>query len=80
MKGPAESKSQVKLENNLDFDHISLLHTDLLAENESFIGSRYEYNISLIIGTSGFHSQLSPACSSVPQGESLTSLNFACLL
>lgn len=50
MKGPAESKSQVKLENNLDFDHISLLHTDLLAENESFIGSRYEYNISLIIG------------------------------
>lgn len=50
MKGPAESKSQVKLENNLDFDHISLLHTDLLAENESFIGSMYEYNISLIIG------------------------------
>lgn len=40
-KGPAESKHQGKLESSLNFDSVSLLHTDLLTENGSFTGSKF---------------------------------------
>ena len=50
VKSPAESESQGKLENNLNFDSISLPPAYLLAEDGSSTGLVFEYSICLVIG------------------------------